>query len=559
MGWKIGKGLGAEGEGIVNPVETKLRPARMGLSFRGFDERTEQAKYDRGESEEEEEAEDVERVTKRNAWRESSADIQPKIKKKKKTYKTAADIIAETIDVLPPSQQKVIDMTGPNIREISISDIKRTDSPTLMETTTRMPELRHNIRLIVDLSRSDLENLSREKQTSALKMKSLEEEVDKIKEGMEIEKQRLMKYKRVKEIVQEAETISRNALATGAFESGHITSLFGEQFGILEEQFLSDINSMHLDAVVISLWAPVWKYQCMHWDVIQDPTYGVIDVKRWKKLLITDEDNRPKERTATPYETMMNTIWLSRVRSAINNKWDIHDPEPIIQLMEEWEPVLPQFIYENIINQLILPKISQAVSDWNPRTDPVMIHVWTHPWLPTLKAWRLSDLFTSIRHKLSVVLRQWHPSDESALHIISPWKDVWTSEQLELFTTKSVIPKLAHVLSQEFEINPRDQNIEPLIWCLAWNNLISDTVMGQLLENEFFNKWWTVLQRWLSLDITRVNYDEISDWYRWWKEVFMSYGLHKNKTVMNCFRKGLEMMNEAIGGDDLYSMGLSKK
>jgi tuftelin-interacting protein 11 len=222
--------------------------------------------------------------------------------------------------------------------------------------------------------------------------------------------------------------------------------------------------------------------------------------------------------------------------------------------------VLPEFILDNIIDQLVLPKINRAVSDWNPRTDPVMIHKWILPWLSTMKAYRLGDLFTTIRHKISVVLRQWHPSDESALHIISPWKDVWTPEQMENFVIKSILPKLTMMLREEFSVNPRDQKMEPLIWCLAWKDVISDTIMGQLLENEFFNdKWLHVLKQWLSLDMTQINYDEISDWYRWWRQVFNSYHLDSNKIVMQCFRKGLEMMDHAIGGDDLYSMGLSRK
>lgn len=246
------------------------------------------------------------------------------------------------------------------------------------------------------------------------------------------------------------------------------------------------------------------------------------------------------------------------MHSLSSNQWDIHDPDPLIQLMEEWEPVLPRFIHENIIHQLILPKISRAVSDWNPRTDPIMIHTWIHPWFPTLKAWRLAELFTHIRHKLSVVLRQWHPSDESALHIISPWKDVWTIDQLEQFTTKSILPKLTLVLREEFQVDPRNQSLDALIWCLAWKNLLSDTVLGLLLKNEFFSKWHSVLVQWLKLDMYNINYDQISDWYRWWRQVFDAYGLDTNKVVMQEFRRGLETMNKALGGEDLYSMGLSK-
>ena len=42
MGWK-GRGLGKDQHGVVNPVESRLREQKAGLSFHG-DERTEQQK-----------------------------------------------------------------------------------------------------------------------------------------------------------------------------------------------------------------------------------------------------------------------------------------------------------------------------------------------------------------------------------------------------------------------------------------------------------------------------------------------------------------------------------
>lgn len=348
MGWNVGKGLGAGGEGIINPVETKLRPARMGLSFRGFDERTDQAKFEaklrKGEdlSEEEEEEEETRGRKKRNAWKAKAPQQEDserytikKPRKQKTIYRTAAEILAEAEEAshihLPASQQKVLDMTGPNIREISMSEIKRTDSPTLMETTTRLPELRHNLRLIVDLARGDLENLSREKKNTTFKMKSLQDELGSIQQQLDKDQQQLEKLNKVKEIASQLERISKDAMATGAYENGNITALFGEQFDILERDFVGDeIKAMNIDALVVSVWAPIWKYRSIHWNVLEEPAWGVTDVKRWKKLLLSNDDqeaergwsttrsrSQKKDLVSTPFETMMNTIWLNKVRSAI--------------------------------------------------------------------------------------------------------------------------------------------------------------------------------------------------------------------------------------------------
>lgn len=325
-GWTKGKGLGADGSGIVNPVETKLRPARMGLSFRGFDERTEQAKQEdkarRGEvSSEEEEEGKSQKAKKRNAWKQDKTSIKPR--KPKTVYKTAADIIAETEGTqIPISQQKVIDMTGPSIREISIADIKRTDSPTLMEITNRLPELRHNLRLIVDLARGDLENLAKEKQTNAFKMTSLQNELGIIKSALDKDQETLRKLEHLKDIANQLDKINKNALSTGAYETGNITALFGDQFSVLEREFADSIKTMQIDALVVSVWVPILKYKSITWNVLEEPTWGLYDIKKWKKLLLCNEDKiKPRQQATelvcTPFEQMMNTIWLSKVRSAI--------------------------------------------------------------------------------------------------------------------------------------------------------------------------------------------------------------------------------------------------
>lgn len=47
-------------------------------------------------------------------------------------------------------------------------------------------------------------------------------------------------------------------------------------------------------------------------------------------------------------------------------------------------PLLPKWILENILDMLILPKLTLEVEEWNPLTDTVPIHTWIHPWIPLL-------------------------------------------------------------------------------------------------------------------------------------------------------------------------------
>ncbi|ORX43565.1 TFP11-domain-containing protein [Hesseltinella vesiculosa] len=565
MGWKSGTGLGSSGEGMVNPVETKLRPKGMGMGFRGFDERTDQAKADAAMSSEDEE-DAVDKDTKLDGWKRqdtttpASSQRPSSSKPKKTTYHTAKDVIAHAEQSIQHQPQKVLDMTGPSIREISLSDIKRTDSPTLMESTTRLPELRHNVRLLVDLAKGDLENMSREKQTNHYKFIALQEELESLQIQQQLQLQKQQTMDQIKEVTMQIQQQFKLAQEQQLYQTNSITALYGPLFETLSTALADQVALLQLDTIVVAVWVPKMKLVCADWDVLGDPECGLDDIRRWRSLLRCHDDEDKRSRSsrkqhltatlvATPYESMMNTIWLHRVRSAINNEWNVREPESLIQLLTQWQTVLPQYLFENVVHQLVLPKITRAVNDWDPRQDQEMIHTWIHPWLPLLREWRMADLFTSIRHKLSVVLRQWHPSDESALEVLSRWKGVWTQVQMDTFLQKTVVPKLSQVLRQEFVVNPHDQQLEPLFWCLAWHELLNPEVLQSLLETEVFTQWLRILYKWLTLNPENVNFDEVKEWYLWWKQVFASLSLADHPSVLKCTRKALDMMSAASSGD----------
>lgn len=56
----------------------------------------------------------------------------------------------------------------------------------------------------------------------------------------------------------------------------------------------------------------------------------------------------------------------------------------MIDFLEKWIPMIPGWILENILQQLILPRLQHDVEEWNPLTDTLPIHTWIHPWLPLL-------------------------------------------------------------------------------------------------------------------------------------------------------------------------------
>ena len=59
-------------------------------------------------------------------------------------------------------------------------------------------------------------------------------------------------------------------------------------------------------------------------------------------------------------------------------------PDPLLEVIEAWQPLLPDFIINNILEQMVLPSLTSEVELWNPLTDTMPIHAWIHPWLPLM-------------------------------------------------------------------------------------------------------------------------------------------------------------------------------
>ena len=108
---------------------------------------------------------------------------------------------------------------------------------------------------------------------------------------------------------------------------------------------------------------------------------------------------------------------------------------------------------------------------------------------------------------------------------------------------KYVVPKLGATLRNDFRVNPRDQKMEPLHCVLFWSGLIRPTIFSQILETEFFPKWLDVLHIWLIQP--RVSFEEVAQWYAFWKEAFPE-DVRNMAGIGRGFTRGLQLMNKAI-------------
>ncbi|TRY84761.1 hypothetical protein DNTS_027444 [Danionella cerebrum] len=550
MGYVPGKGLGKNAQGIVNPIEAKLRKGKGAVGAYGS-ERTKQSLQDFPvvDSEEEEEKEFQKEL---GQWRKEPGTAK---KKPKYSYKTIEELKAHgavtSISMSRPAgelaQVKVIDMTGREQRVYnSYSHMSQKHSvpeeATLSVRTQEqktsgfaLPELEHNLKLLIELTEQDILQSARLLQHEKDTVLTLNHESDALQLRLTEEEEAITRLENVMSLVEQLEAGSNDG--GPALSLQECASIFLQ----LQTEFYQEYKTMGLGDLAVSVVHPLLKERLQNWDPLRDSSDGLEEVSQWREILESMESfsSGPDTSNMEPYHRLLWEVWIPFMRSSVS-QWQPRNVGPMVDCLECWAPVLPVWILNHVLEQLIFPRLQREVDSWNPLTDTVPIHSWIHPWLPLMQT-RLEPLYAPIRSKLANALQRWHPSDSSARLILTPWKDVFSAGAWEAFMVKNIVPKLALCLG-ELVVNPSQQHLDPFNWVMDWEGMLSISSMVGLLEKNFFPKWIQVLCSWLS---NNPNYEEITKWYLGWKGLF-SENVLSHPQVKEKLNEALDIMNRAV-------------
>ncbi|KAJ7180967.1 GC-rich sequence DNA-binding factor-like protein-domain-containing protein [Mycena filopes] len=566
MGWQAGTGLGAAGEGIVTPVESKLRPQKMGMGFRGFKERTDQSKREEerltGKIASDDETPGARKARrKEKEAKEKRSDVwkRPKKVKTKVEHKTYEQIVAEAGQDMPASSGigQIIDATGAVPREVSsLADVSMNSwSPS--NDPTRIPEVRHNIRLIAEACKTDLDGLAREAKALDERKKWVAHEDARLRKKVEEEADLIARLQQIQLVATEIDTKSKELASVYEVSLEPFSPLFYK----LVDQFSREFERYRLDEIVVAAIAPLVRRMVATWDPLDAPMVFLSTFRSWRRALrVNATEEKPAhaqvdiygsktvivaavdiEKPMTPFESLLWNVWLPKVRTSINNDWSPQTPQPAVKLYEAWSSFLPPFIRDNLMDQLILPKVKKAVVDWNPKRATVPLQSIVFPWLPHLGL-RMEDVLGDARRKVKSVFRSWNVGDEMPSDL-SAWREVFDTAEWDAMLLKYVVPKLGATLRDEFRVNPRDQIMTPLTNVLQWADIIRPSIFAQLLDTEFFPKWLDVLHVWLIQP--KVSFEEVAQWYSFWKGSFPDH-VQNMTGVARGFTRGLQLMNKAI-------------
>ncbi|NXH92517.1 TFP11 protein, partial [Edolisoma coerulescens] len=550
MGYVPGRGLGKNAQGIINPIEAKQRKGKGAVGAYGS-ERTSQSLQDFPVVDSEEEAEE-EFQKELSQWRK---DPNGGKKKPKYSYKTVEELKAKgriNKQLAAPqkelSQVKVIDMTGREQKvyysysQISHKHNIPDDSPQQplgkdsKPQGFALPELEHNLQLLIDITEQEIIQSDRQLQYERDMVVNLSHEIQKMAEVLSHEEKAISNLSKVLDMVEECERRMQPSC-----ENPLTLDECAKIFETLQDKYYEEYRMSDRVDLAVAIVYPLMKEYFKNWDPLKDCTYGTEIIAKWKSLLENDQllSHSGQDLSTDAFHRLMWEIWMPYVRNIVA-RWQPRNCGSMVDFLDGWVNVVPVWILDNILDQLIFPKLQKEVESWNPLTDTVPIHSWIHPWLPLMQA-RLEPLYSPIRNKLANALQKWHPSDSSAKLILQPWKDVFTPGSWEAFMVKNIVPKLGMCLN-ELIINPHQQHMDAFYWVIDWEGMISVSSLVGLLEKHFFPKWLQVLCSWLS---NSPNYEEITKWYLGWKSMFSDQVL-AHPSIKDKFNEALDIMNRAV-------------
>ena len=576
MGYVEGQGLGATGRGRLAPIESQLRPQGAGLGT--VKEKTKQAKEEekreatfRGEVVEESSEEEKKRRRKLKEKKSSGGASTPR--KAKTKYKTAADMEAATEGLeVPNVLMSLIDATGQDTKLL-------TSTAGLMSAQVMVPSETESTK-IARRARRDLEAFTDEWTALMERKVYFEDQESHLVLETEEDGEGGDELRSTKDMIDVAETLQQMHLRDDDSDDAGRWETVTEKLESL--QGTTTGQSLGLHELAVAALHPLFKHAMQKWEPLrslQDTEGGLPYLKRLEHILIPQRGSStelalqdgtyysvPQTKSTTHYESMIYSLWLPPMRSAITNDWDVYEGSDIlIDILKAWKPILPSFIWANVIDQLVAKRLSDAVAAWKPRNaqkshrnSSKPPHIWLFPWLQYLDEHHTdpknsTGLLSEVKRKFKSVLSTWNLSAPVPAGL-EEWRTVLHSE-LSSILVRHLLPRLASHLSTNFIIDPRDQDLTPLEDVLRWAPFFPLTTMVQLLVAEFFPKWHQTLYVWLTYE--GVNYADVKNWYNWWKEDVLgeafAAGFNDLPSIAEQWNKGLETMSQAL---DLLENGM---
>ncbi|GBP21504.1 Septin-interacting protein 1 [Eumeta japonica] len=518
MGYKPGKGLGKDLQGISAPVEATVRKGRGAIGAYGPEKSTQKAKKEEEKRQLEKESDEKETL-KTYHWR--------KTHKRRYFYRAAADVIQEgkpTIHTIASNELArvpVIDMTGKEKRVLSGYHALRSAAPRFEHEPRKKcenfsaPELMHNLEVMVECCEQDIIQNDRELHTA-------EDEIVVIERDLTECNNKLTEHDNIIGVVE--------AVLKKVEELNQPEINLEKMYNILSDLKASyplEYEMFGLGTIGGNIISPLLSTGLTGWDPLQSPELPVNTFLKWRPLL-----------TSEAYNSLLWQHYVPKMTAAAET-WNPRIPAPMLKALQVWSEACPPWLKAECVSRCVLPRLVDATRAWDPTCDTQPIHVWILPWHEIAGEGLSATVYPMIRARLASALSAWHPADASAKPLLAAWRDAWGSA-LTALLHRHVLPKLEACL-QAAPIELAGRENSAWLWCVEWRELAGAAAIGALAARALLPRWLAALAAWLNTSPPHAN---VLKSYTDFKKTFPE-DILKEPAVRDAFRKALDMMNRS--------------
>ncbi|KAI1174221.1 GC-rich sequence DNA-binding factor-like protein-domain-containing protein [Nemania sp. FL0916] len=569
MGYVEGQGLGADAQGRASIIEATLRPqGNVGLgtvrekSQQELKEEKRQARL-RGEevldSDEERKKAKRERKKKTGDGGLGSGTSTPKRSKPK--YMTVSDIQRAAPGLhIPEAFAPILDMTG--------RDQKLLTSSSGLLTPTAGAELveQSEARKLTRRAQSDIaafvdEWKTLEERKAWLDMEALQRQQEADELASEFSSLEMFSHV-LDEVCQAARDQQWDPVILGLQKAESDTSTYNGE----------------LSSIAVASIHPFLTSATQGWQPLEDPGLGnfVTDLVKIQKLLgvqgkaanqgVVSKWNQDEAdglghlqvKSTTPYESMIYKLVFPKLVTAVSQTWDVYDPAPLLAVVERWGQLFPAFVRSQLLEQVVR-RLENAITSWKPKKERSMLpHLWLFPWLQHLPPHHLepkgTGLVSDVRRKFRQTIDAW-PFDKGVVPGLKQWRDILrpskTQDQWKPLVMHHVLPSMGRYLRTNFRVDPGDQGpyLQMLQGVIEWIDVISPSMVAEVIVAEVFPMWHDVLHQWLTNN--EANYEEIGAWFEWWHGDVFPSEITSQESIQAEFQRGTTMIEKALElGDD---------
>ncbi|CAK94648.1 unnamed protein product (macronuclear) [Paramecium tetraurelia] len=571
LGYKYGEGLGANKQGILEPVIAVKKQSFTGEGVQEYQQQDEEEEQENNQTQENKQkpffqSKKLNKYEKQWRKKQNKEDgqVTVNIRKEEVMNLDRNHIMGNLIKENQNSNKyKIIDMTGSDINDYlnQTQDAQVYSNKAVREYLKEVQELTWSVKTILEKRLGKWENNEQSIKKEKDKMIILEHE----------KQEELMQFTQWNDSVKRKEDFLNylkffkddDILISN--DKFHIFTKFEECFRKFSDQFIQ-FNLIGLlvknAEQEIKVLTSKWKGPITNLDILEYEFQLISDVITLAKDVYIKKKSQNLSKYAEQLDVFiinnsistsdLNTLKrfiglliapiLIRLRNYLSVAFDPTQENYLIDFLGLWmkdlalvetdETGVNQFQSIRLLDQqvqkdimcIVMSKLKLKIQEWNLNSK-ISLHQWLQPWI-TSKL-NSKELLEEVEKKLKQL--KFTDKDDFGFSVLQPWA-IHLGENWKNLLYMSVLPKMLFCI-HNLEINPQNQNVQPIKEIFKWMDEIEPFI--EMIFQPLIEKLSRTLENWiLQLGSKeemnkQADYSQLSRWLDGWERFLMKRVIQK--------------------------------